>query len=99
MVRPLDLKGQKFGLLTVIGRSAENTSTGGANWVCQCDCGSEPKVISGQRLRAKKGPTRSCGCVVKEKAQLRTEDLTNQVFGALTAKEYIPGSGRKPGER
>ena len=98
MVRPLNLKGQRFGLLTVIKR-AENSPSGGARWLCQCDCGSDPKVISGVRLRAKKGPTRSCGCLAKENAQLRTEDLTDQVFGALTAKEYIPESGRKKGQR
>ena len=94
MVRPLDLKGQKFGLLTVIERSAENTSSGGANWVCQCDCGSEPKVISGLRLRTKKGPTRSCGCLNKEINYARKDDLRGQTFDALTALEYIPGKGK-----
>lgn len=94
MVRPLDLKGQKFGLLTVIERFAENTPDGGARWVCQCDCGSEPKVISTRRLRAKKGPTRSCGCLLKEATNERKDDLKGQTFDALTALEYIPGQGK-----
>lgn len=98
MVRALDLTNQRFGRLLVLKR-AENDAYGSTRWWCQCDCGSKPKAITAKRLRAKNNPTRSCGCVVKEKAQLRVEDLTNQVFGALTAKEYIPGSGRKPGER
>ncbi len=94
MVRPLDLTGQKYGLLTVIERFAENTPTGGVNWVCQCDCGSELKVISALRLRAKIGPTRSCGCLVTEALNARKDDLKGKKFDALTALEYIPGKGK-----
>ena len=93
MVRPIDLTGQKIGLLTVIERFAENTPGGGTQWLCQCDCGSNPKVISGVRLRAKKDPTRSCGCLHRQATTGRREDLTGQTFDALTAIEYVPGKG------
>jgi hypothetical protein len=31
----IDIKGRRFGMLTVIGRSPRNKE----KWVCRCDCG------------------------------------------------------------
>ena len=53
----LDLTGQRYGQLTVLG-SAENIGSRTA-WRCRCDCGRET-VISTNRLRG--GRTKSCGC-------------------------------------
>ena len=53
----------KFGRLTVL-RRAGSTKRGQAQWLCQCDCGSDPKVIVGSCLR--NGHTQSCGCIHKE---------------------------------
>ena len=79
----IDLAGQRFGRLTVIGRAPNKVIRtylpGGdsyLNWVtmwhCKCDCGNE-KDIESQSLRL--GRTRSCGCYRKEarhaKAKLR----------------------------
>lgn len=58
----IDMKGMKFGRLTVIeiaGRDASNNIT----WRCLCDCGNE-KVVPGIYLRV--GDTKSCGCLHKE---------------------------------
>ena len=61
----IDITGQRFGRLLVIGLygrvpSGEQFKT---MWNCKCDCGNE-KVISGAEL--KNGHTNSCGCLHKE---------------------------------
>ena len=53
----LDLTGQRFGKLTVLG-PAENIGTRTA-WQCRCDCGQEI-VVSTRDLR--RGRRTSCGC-------------------------------------
>ena len=53
----IDLAGQRFGMLTVIGRK-ENRH-GHAMWECLCDCGNKTVVPSGDLRR---GKTKSCGC-------------------------------------
>ena len=55
----VDLTGQRFGKLTVIGRVG--SKRGRANWRCKCECGNECTVISSY-LRT--GDTQSCGCVM-----------------------------------
>ena len=85
-----DLTNKRFGKLLVIKR-VENNKEGRARWLCKCDCG-KPKIITGKRLNAKKDPTRSCGCLASE---MRTEDFTNKIFGALLAKNFISGEGRR----
>ena len=56
-----DLTGERFGRLTVV-RRAENTKHGGAQWLCQCDCGNV-KVV---RTSALHGNTKSCGCLYRD---------------------------------
>ena len=53
----LDLTGQRYGKLTVIG-PAENIGSRTA-WKCRCDCGKETVILT-RRLRS--GHTTSCGC-------------------------------------
>ena len=67
----IDLKGQRFGLLTVIERAPDRETSGGHKktmWHCLCDCGNHKKVMS-DNLRS--GNTISCGCYryVKSKRQ------------------------------
>ncbi len=60
-MRLIDLTGQKFGLLTVIGRG-ENSKDGHVRWNCKCDCGKiKDKPVSAQDLKS--GAVTSCGCV------------------------------------
>lgn len=59
MGKLIDLTGQRFGRLTVVGR-AENAKDGHARWLCKCDCGNTT-VVGGNDL--KKGTSRSCGCL------------------------------------
>lgn len=59
-----DITGEKFGLLTVIGRG-ENSKDGHVRWNCVCDCGKiKITPVSAQDL--KKGAVTSCGCIHKK---------------------------------
>lgn len=54
-----DLKGKKFGRLTVLNR--DETKTGEKpRWICQCDCNILVNVSS---ANLKNGSTNSCGCL------------------------------------
>ena len=85
MARGKDLTGERFGKLTVLGK------TGGRKnnyvvWRCRCDCGGEIDVDT---HRLKRGTVTDCGCVDRTTARRGNvaEDLTGQVFGALTVLE------------
>jgi hypothetical protein len=84
-VPPLDLVGKKFGRLYVSELLSERRS-GGAVFLCKCDCGNTKKII-GSSLVKKIKPTRSCGCLSIEANRKigdnRREDLTGQRFGCL----------------
>jgi hypothetical protein len=58
MTRRIDLTGQRFGRLTVLGYS--HTTKGQAFWDCQCDCGNQKKIRGGD-LRS--GKSLSCKCL------------------------------------
>lgn len=93
MGRPaIDWTGKRVYFLTVICRIG-SSSDGHAQWLCLCDCGNYCKTDSNQ---LKNGRKKSCGCWRKENAAIqargRYDNLTNQHFHKLIAKEYI-GSG------
>lgn len=73
--------GTVFGKLTVIER-AGTSSDGKAMWLCSCSCGSEPRAYTGKNLR--NGTTKSCGCLTREKAASRRQDLVGKVYNRLT---------------
>ncbi|MFI9598919.1 hypothetical protein ACIHCX_03390 [Streptomyces sp. NPDC052043] len=73
----INLMGQRFGRLTVIGE-AENMGRRPA-WLCRCDCGTET-IKTGTALRC--GEVKSCGCAKGSKL-----DLVGQRFGRLLAIE------------
>ena len=58
-LKRLDLKGRKFGLLTVLER-VKNTDTGQTRWRCMCDCGNISIVLGTQLTQ---NHTTSCGCL------------------------------------
>lgn len=66
------MTGRKFGRLTAIAREGSNRS-GVSLWRCRCDCGAEPLIL-GVNLR--RGDTRSCGCLHREKARQTAMSLT-----------------------
>lgn len=88
----IDLTGQKFAKLIVMKR-VESDKRGGAAWLCKCECGNETIVLSNSLRR---GNTKSCGCLLKEKAiiqgKTRRKDLAGKKFGRLTVAEYTGDS-------
>lgn len=62
-----DLKGLRFGRLTVIERVENRASR--VCWMCKCDCGNYTKATSNA---LKVGSTTSCGCKAKEDFGNRT---------------------------
>lgn len=64
-----DLRGQKFGKLTVIDRVSDSPRIGDrrprVQWLCGCDCGQQIIVRSDHLLS---GETQSCGCYQKKRA-------------------------------
>lgn len=94
MGRPaVDILGERFGYLVVIGRSDHKGKNGRAFWRCRCDCGKEI-IASGSVLR--KGLKTNCGCkdnkVRNEKGQFvkgqNVKDLTGKRFGKLTVLKF-----------
>ena len=66
----IDLKGKKFGRLTVIERADTRISKSGNHvsyWFCVCDCQAglpenEREIITVQARKLREGLTTSCGC-------------------------------------
>lgn len=64
MPKKEDLRGRKFGRLTVIGEAKEHTYEGHSSWwLCKCECGNTLEV---RRSCLVRGDTQSCGCLKKE---------------------------------
>lgn len=65
MMPPLiDITGQTFGRLTVLGRGSNNDQ-GHPKWLCRCQCGQEA-VATAPDL--KRGKQQSCGCLRRERS-------------------------------
>jgi len=58
----IDITGQKFGRLTVV--EFVEVRKNKSYWKCKCDCGKEKITVNNS---LKKGNTKSCGCISKEK--------------------------------
>lgn len=53
-----DMRGQRFGKLTVLKRCGSKNNR--SLWLCKCDCGKEVEVIRDSLIS---GNTKSCGCM------------------------------------
>lgn len=80
-----DLTGKVFGRLTVIAYEKHDPVSNISMWRCKCECGEET-VLRTNALTL--GRTKSCGCLKWERDRER-EDITGQVFGRLTALEFV----------
>lgn len=76
----IDLTGQKFGRLTVLERSS-NQSGKDTVWLCKCECGNYAEVTAGH---LKDGHTKSCGCLAKEKGLERIKFAPKSVKHGMT---------------
>ena len=65
-MKKLDLKGQRFGRLTVLSPAPNRGKL--TRWRCLCDCGKET-LVDTQNLRS--GKVKSCGCLNRALARER----------------------------
>ena len=95
-----DLKGKKFGRLTVLCQAEDFVGLDGkrrSQWLCECNCDNKNQVIvQGSCLKNKK--TQSCGCIRKEKIIIKNKSNKNGYFrkhpkgacGSFTTKNDNP---------
>ena len=87
----MDLTGQRFGRLEVLGvyKIIKEHGRKLVYWRCKCDCGVESTV---RQASLTSGATKSCGCLRREtskaiiegvRQRMRKRDLTGQRFGRL----------------
>ena len=65
MPAALDLVGQRFGRLVLLGESPRTKQE--RRWVVQCDCGSPKKTLPQNALTG--GTSQSCGCLHRERCR------------------------------
>ena len=58
-----NLRGSRFGRLTVVRETNRRTTGGQVIWLCRCDCGQEREVVS---TNLTTGNTQSCGYLQRE---------------------------------
>lgn len=83
MPRALNLKGQRFGRLLVLGRLPPGNKN--VMWRCVCDCG-QTYVCAASNLA--RGNTVSCGCFRSEQSSAR-----QRTHGLSRTAEYIIWTG------
>jgi hypothetical protein len=83
MSKPLNLVGDRYGMLTVLSRveGAKHPST----WDCACDCGGAKQAL-GNSLRM--GRTKSCGCL--ERLNQKTHGIRH---GMARTPTYVTWQG------
>ena len=98
-LRVKDLKGQRFGRLVVKELHSRIIQPSGqlrVEWLCQCDCGEETIVSSGN---LSSGHTTSCGCLVcsAQEAVIKRILTVNKInhIKEFTFKDLI-SHGEKP---
>jgi hypothetical protein len=82
MANVLDLSGNRYGRLIVIGQAPSKTYN--TKWFCKCDCGAETCVF-GHLLKS--GKTISCGCFRREAGVKRGE--ASAKYGLSRTPEYV----------
>lgn len=85
-----DMTGQRFERLVVVERADDYILPCGQRkimWKCKCDCGNETVVMASALRR---GRTKSCGCVSREKTVER-----NRTHGMQNTRLYAVWAGMK----
>lgn len=78
-----DLTGLRFGKLTVV-RFSHLDETNSARWKCECDCGGEALVTTGELNRKQRSKLpKSCGC-----SQVQSAIETFSTHGMTGTPEY-----------
>lgn len=80
-VKTIDLTGERFGRLTVIGKSDIQDGKG-LLWDCSCSCGN---VVSVRSYNLRIGKTRSCGCLKRTDPNYKTHGKSRtRIYGVWT---------------
>lgn len=97
--KKIDLKGKRFGKLTVL-YPAENIN-GKTAWLCRCDCGNE--VIK-KTAYLRNGHVNTCGCVtIRERLTLvegtciellRSKSIRKNNTSSITGVDWLSGAKR-----
>ncbi len=88
--RAIDLTGQRFGRLTVIGRAQKEPNK--LLWHCRCDCGNEVDVCGASLIR---GLTLSCGCWKREQSAKLHEHMHYQDNTCLERLQRVQTDARE----
>ena len=75
-MRFIDCTGNKYNMLTVLGR--EESRGNKTFWKCLCDCGNI-SIVDGWSLRS--GKTKSCGCLIKDKWRDYINSKSQPLYG------------------
>lgn len=91
MGKVIDIRGQKYGRLTVLELTDRRANTGNRRfWKCLCKCGSEVVVTTDS---LKSGNTKSCGCYKRDiHATKRGEQHPGWKGGLKAKKEHTLSS-------
>ncbi|NRG30670.1 hypothetical protein [Niallia circulans] len=90
----IDIRGEKFGLLTAIEPKGI-AKDGSITLLVSCDCGTDNIEVSGSDLR--RGRNKSCGCLRKNRyLHVERAELMGKTFGKLTVIGYRYGTDKAP---
>lgn len=81
--RKIDITGKRFGRLTVLKRDECKSGY----WICQCDCGSEPKIIRKDHLVS--GDIIACGCQMYSRIGNQYKQKDGYIEGKLTNTDDV----------
>jgi hypothetical protein len=85
MSKLIDLTGQQFGLVTIIGM-AEKHSKHHRRWHCECACGKRYTIL-GKNVSRQRGIPKSCGCAEKNRGgKAKTREYS--IWSKMKARCY-----------
>lgn len=87
--RVVDVAGQQYGKLVVVGLSLRKTKYGEKLWECKCECGGN-KVATSTHLR--QGRVKSCGCIQKTYGEDNTSWKGYKLIGSAFWGGYERGA-------
>lgn len=85
MVKPLDIKGEIFGQLTVLEKTGNSISGHSSVWKCVCNCGNVKEVL-GSNLKA--GKTKSCGCLLKTNTRIGLSSIKHGMHNTSSYRAW-----------
>lgn len=89
MGKKIDLTGQRFGRLVVVGDTGKRYTNRSIIWECVCDCGNKKDVVG---FSLKNADTQSCGCVsIEQKKTIGKEKTVPRFLYSKKSKANTSG--------